>query len=141
MILFLSLVMFLISPSANAGEGWTGVDELTLYPGSHLEIKFTQLESHGCFSDHSFFILNLSDPTPTEKSTYTLLLLALISKQEIYVVTQGCQDGYEKVNSVEIDPLNIEQIINTCEPCADLEGISLISSAQLRPKGRIAAQR
>jgi hypothetical protein len=141
MILLLPLSMFLISTSANAWEGWTQVDELTLYRGSHLEIKFTQLGSHGCSPDNPFFILNLSDPTTTEKTTYTLLLLALMSNQEIYVVTQGCQDGYEKVNYVGIDPLSIKQVINSCEPCAELEGISFISSAQLRPKGRMAARR
>jgi len=141
MILLLPLSMFLISTSANAWEGWTQVDELTLYRGSHLEIKFTQLGSHGCSPDNPSFILNLSDPTTTEKATYTLLLLALMSNQEIYVVTQGCQDGYEKVNYVGIDPLSIKQVINSCEPCAELEGISFISSDQLRPKGHLAARR
>jgi len=141
MILPLPLVMFLISTSANAWEGWTQVDKLTLYRGSHLEIKFTQFRSHGCSPDNPFFILSLSDPTTTEKTIYTLLLLALMSNQEIYVVTQGCQDGYEKANYVEIDPLSIDQIINSCESCGDLEGISLISSAQLRPKGHVAARR
>jgi hypothetical protein len=141
MILFVPLVMFLISTSANAWEGWTQVDELTLYRGSHLEIKFTQFGSHGCSPDNPFFTLNVSDPTTTEKTIYTLLLLALMSNQEIYVATQGCQDGYEKVSYAEIDPLSIEQIINSCESCADLEGISLVSPPHLMPKEHMAARR
>lgn len=140
-ILLLPLVMFLISTSVDAWEGWTKVDELTLYRGSHLEIKFTQFGSHGCSPDNPSFILNLSDPTTTENTIYTLLLLALMSNQEIYVVTQGCQDGYEKVDYAEIDSLNIEQVINSCEPCAELEGIRFISFAQLSPKGHVAARR
>jgi hypothetical protein len=141
MILFTLLVLFLTSTSANAWEGWTQVDELTLYPGSHLEIKLSQVRSHGCSPDNAFFTLNLSDPTTTEKTIYTLLLLALMGYQEIYVTTQGCQDGFEKVNSAKIDPLSIEQIINICESCADLEGIELVSPPYLVPKEHIAARR
>lgn len=140
-MLLLALVMFSMGTSANAWEGWTRVDELTLYPGSHLEIKFTHLEPHGCSPGNAWFTLNMSDPTPSERTTYTLLLLALMSHLEIYVATQGCQDGYEKVGHVELDSRTIAQIMTTCESCADLEGIELVWSPYRRLQEEVAVRR
>jgi len=100
----IAVVLLAGSSSAWSWNGPTSVSELQVEAGV-TSVRFTAFPSHGCGATYDGrFLIGGANPTANERAMYATLVAAVVAGKQVWVVTDQCEGGFEKVVFVGLYP-------------------------------------
>jgi hypothetical protein len=102
-----SLVVALGAAPAHAWFGYSKVTSLVVQSNAESVATFAYTTAHSCWSPpdgYHEYLYKIADnpPTATEKLVFATVLSARLASSRVYIVTGGCEYGYERVVLVQV---------------------------------------